>query len=491
MMSQDNFIIKIMFVCEIIFYLVFHLIMKPKSNDLSRKRQKICRDYQHISHDPLTHRHQLLKRIIDRIQKKCEVEGKEFRDEFDSFLRGWFDVIPNKSEKDPVSLDKKSEMSFSFLDSVDRQSVEIFFSWAFFDKHWHHLEQWEIDEISVMFKMLEKYGITFQMEKDMSLRDCTFIPRCMTLEKCNSIHRPLAFYFFFGWIRMVGYLILLMFGYRRYSIQCESGNHMTYWFRDWFRDSGEISKHHNDETILFHHGISPGGLATYIPLIIYCLNQTNRSVLIPETHSITYSLSFHALEEEEMVDAVQNALRRHKKLKNGLYIVSHSFGTFQSTWILKAKEIRPLIRKVVLIDPVSILLSFPDVLSNFLYSDRNKKDRMNWIQRLNITMVRLLASSELFIEDYLRRKFAWFNSELWLEDIPCDAHIFLAEDDVILNACKIQREIDRHLVGSARKSIFYTVWNNIRHAEVLFKPRLLNEVKQALLETSTERRKRD
>ena len=484
MMSQDN-LIKIMFVCEIIFYLVFHFIMKPKSNDLSRKSPKICRDYQHISHDPLTHRHQLLKRILDRIQKNCEVEGKEFRDEFDIFMRGWFDVIPNKSNKNLVSREK-SEMPFSFLDSVDRQSVEIFFSWAFFDKQWYHLETWEIKEIAVMFKMLENRGITFQREKDMPSRDFTFIPRCMTLEKSNSIHRPLAFYFFLGWIRILGYLILLMFGYRRYTIQCESGNHMTY----WFRDSRDISKHQTDETILFQHGISPGGLANYIPFIVYCLNQINRSVLIPETHSITCSLSFHALDEEEMVDAVQKALRRHKKLKNGLYIVSHSFGTFQSTWILKAKEIRPLIRKVVLIDPVSILLSFPDVLSNFLYSNRNKKDRMNWKQRLNMEMVRLLASSELFIEDYLRRKFAWFNSELWLEDIPCDTHIFLAEDDVILNACKIQRELDRHLVGSARKSIFYTVWNNIRHAEVLFKPRLLNQVKQAL-ETSTERRKRD
>merc|ERR1719420_2363273 len=50
------------------------------------------------------------------------------------------------------------------------------------------------------------------------------------------------------------------------------------------------------------------------------------------------------------------------------------------------------------------------------------------------------------MEWYIRRKFEWYNSELWLDDIPpdCQVLICLAGKDFIVNPTKIREEVESY-----------------------------------------------
>ena len=125
---------------------------------------------------------------------------------------------------------------------------------------------------------------------------------------------------------------------------------------------------------------------------------------------------------------------------------------------------------MVLLDPVTILLSEPDVMTNFLYANE-------------ISKIRMVASSELFTEYYLRRHFAWYNSEIWLEDInekDCKLLVCLAEKDEIINARKVKQEVQRHSKG---KLLF---WEGAAHADCVTSPSKWRQVKQHMLEQELE-----
>ena len=51
--------------------------------------------------------------------------------------------------------------------------------------------------------------------------------------------------------------------------------------------------------------------------------------------------------------------------------MGHSFGSCNVTWAMRCPEIRMRARQIYLIDPVSVMLSEPDVMTNFLYAGRD------------------------------------------------------------------------------------------------------------------------
>jgi hypothetical protein len=124
----------------------------------------------------------------------------------------------------------------------------------------------------------------------------------------------------------------------------------------------------------------------------------------------------------------------------------------------------PNIKQVVLLDPITIILSKPDVMVNFLYPKGFDK-------------IRTMASSELFTEYYLRQHFAWYNSVLWLEDVNCDLLVCIPEQDEIINAGKTNQEIERH--ASKDQLIF---WKDVGHAACGALPAKWRQVKERMLE---------
>jgi hypothetical protein len=105
-----------------------------------------------------------------------------------------------------------------------------------------------------------------------------------------------------------------------------------------------------------------------------------------------------------------------------LWILPHYFVD-----VLHSSQAEARIHQVVLVDPVSILLSEPDVICNFFVRSQAppppKRSRYSKIG---------VVSNEIF------------NSELWLEDLPVKAKVLvcLSEQDQILPARKVQRKVE-------------------------------------------------
>jgi hypothetical protein len=128
----------------------------------------------------------------------------------------------------------------------------------------------------------------------------------------------------------------------------------------------------------------------------------------------------------------------------------------------------PTIQQVTLLDPVAIMLSEPDVMVNFLYAEELDK-------------IRMVASSELFTEYYLRRHFAWYNSELWLEDVVannCSVLVCLSEVDEIVNTPKVTQEMKRMKLHKENNLL---VWPKVGHAACVTALSMWKQIKERML----------
>ena len=117
------------------------------------------------------------------------------------------------------------------------------------------------------------------------------------------------------------------------------------------------------------------------------------------------------------------------------------------------------------------------------------------IRFMNETKIHLVASSELFIEHYLRRNFAWYNSELWLHDIPEDVKVVvaLAECDEIVNATKIEKELDWYNSKAARERpccrsdlVEKIIWRDVGHAHCVTNPKRWSDMHHAMRKIESE-----
>jgi pimeloyl-ACP methyl ester carboxylesterase len=277
----------------------------------------------------------------------------------------------------------------------------------------------------------------------------------------------------------------------------------------WFRPpttpslSNDDNRDHDQRRplpLLFFHGIAPGGFALYLPLVLFGFaTEKDRPVFIFENRSISCTIDFRPLTEDQTVDGVIECLERCGMQNSDVSLMGHSFGSCTIAWLVAAalsssgpessspstrkRPFRNSIRQIVLVDPVAILLSEPDVMVNFLYSNE-------------IDKIRIAASSELFTEMYLRRHFAWYNSELHLDDVSklqsteaggqhhdgdiSDRQMMivaLSEKDEIINATKVKQEIERH--GTDLTDLIY--WTGVGHGAAVPSPTRWKEVKDRML----------
>ncbi len=491
-------ILLIWVIVETIFFGIYLFYFRLRAADTSRKytTSQPFRDYNQQCH-PERRRHLLFKRILERLEATSVLEKKDFKNYLDRFLIRWFSIetdtgMCNRMENDkmPKAYKKNTDIA-----TINHEGMQEFLSWGFFDKFLHELENWEKEELNIMFGILEeKYGIIYPKKNNRLAAPCEIEfprlkPRRFTLEAGNPRHRPFISYAVIWILRQISYSLMRLMGYQRFYSSCgSSGKLLSYWFKP-----GKTNIHRiESRAILFFHGIAPGGLMGYLPFLRNCLNGKgieSSPIFLFENLPITYHLSFEALSEEETVHGVETALRAHGFSDRNCQLVlcGHSFGSFITTWLLKAENLVPMIQKLILLDPVSILLSNPDVVLNVLYNggeDCAGEENFQKIAKRHI--INLVASSELFIGNYLRRHFAWYNSELWIEDIPehVDVHIYLAENDAIINANEVRQELDRHHHkhrAGVKKSIQYKFWEGHAHGDCVVNPRLWIDVSHSFL----------
>ena len=457
-------------IAEVVFYFIFRLYLIPKAN----KRTQPTPYREPFGSSRVT----LLKWILHRILSDANCGGtKGVIDDrkkavLSTFLVSWFqEIVPpanylKKSSTVSSYDDCSSDASGSAADGgntganqklymtspcstswtipgLTKENLHIFLAWVLFGKEVDQMDDEDHVEMDACFKYLEE-------ELDISYDLVTpprYLPRRMSLEDVDPWHRPLVVYVSLGIVKMLAGLFLSLVGFR--FVQSKTG--LTGWLRQ-----GKDGM----TPLLFFHGIAPAGFSFYLPLVFQLID--NRPCLLVDNPNISCVVQFSAVSEDRTVQGVKELVDTYFGGDRKVTLVGHSFGSCPISWLL-ASEMKSRVRDVYLLDPVTILLSNSDVMVNFLYS------------KGSFSKIRMLASSELFTEYYLRRHFSWYNSELWLKDVTdIPITVGLAEDDEIVASEKVLAHCQQY------KNVDVIHWPSAGHAAVVMDPRKWEMVRERL-----------
>lgn len=340
----------------------------------------------------------LILKILD-CNDKLEIYDSQ------AFISGWFCGAP--------------------LRDIKLNNAIEFFAWAMYAKLSQNLSLDEMNELlQVLLIVKERLHLPLEDGYNPHVRHIH-----MTLEPFHYLHRPLFLYLLLHCKNIFTGIGLRAMGYKKYSFKT-----ISYWYRPTSTpssfsssssSSGTPHEHETHHPTIFFHGITTGW-APYALLIEYL--KDNRTVLLFNLDSIQMnSLNFYMPTPEFYCSCVRSVLDLHGIQRVNL--VGHSFGTITVGWF--AKYYPSYTAHLTLIDPVSLLLSQPNVAYNFLY--RSPVTLMQWLLYLG-------AASELTIAYALRRNFWWYRNQLWLEDLDptIGVHVSLAGRDEVCDSSVVR-----------------------------------------------------
>lgn len=468
---------------ELSFYACYRWVLLPRAQ-LPVNTRPTYRDY----NCPVEDRIKLFQRICHRLERQAQQEPhNDFRQQFSNFLLEWFrptngaqahnttkpppllravtssssstDVSGDEDNADYGDCNNNNNRQWT-IPGVKKAEMDDFFAWAFFEKETNLLEISERLGMQKMYDLLLRdYGLKFEPGRGSLVEG-----RRLTLDEIQSVHRPLIVYIILHFLERVGNVLLRLFGFQRYS--AKSG--LVYWHRTGLESEKRLP-------LLFFHGVAPAGKTFYLPMCLLGLGDRQRNLYLFENRSISSTdITFDVLSEDDTVAGVEEALRRHGDDARSLSLCGHSFGSCAMTWLLHS-SLRDNIHQFVLMDPVTILLSEANVMVNFLYARNEVSTNIANHYLAGIQYV----GSELFTEYYLRRNFSWYNAELWLDDLPKSAHVLvcLCEEDQILSAPNVKREIESH--GMDNLDLIYL--KGVDHADCILNPKSWPQLRTAML----------
>ncbi|CAB9496361.1 expressed unknown protein [Seminavis robusta] len=358
-------------------------------------------------------------------------------------------------DTDDDEVDDNASIHAEYTVTVLRKDdVDDFMAWGFFGKFVSTLEEWEREEMENCYQVLEEmHGIRFQPGRSPHYK----LKYLLSLEDCVAMHRPLIFYLQVFLVKWFAGLLFRLAGFSRHV--AESG------VICWYKPAADDDYSKNLLPLCFFHGVGPGGHALYTLMVLLGLNRTGRAIFLFENHSVTCSLNFKALTDNEIVDGVREMIDRFCGPDRPISLMGHSFGSSALTWILHS-DLKPRIRQMVILEPVSLMLSESDVIC---------------------TMAKPIfkAAIDLVLEHYIRRQYPWYNSELWLEDIPDDVHVIigLAGRDGLIPTPKITQEIEAFCAVNPKvaKNMDFIYWKNNLHGLCLVLPWCWKDINDAML----------
>jgi len=340
------------------------------------------------------------------------------------------------------------------IEELGKDDVEHLYAWAAFGKHLVDLSQAEKEDLDKIFTGgKQRFGLYFRPGSTHK-----YFAKQVGLENVQAKHRPLILYLLVLFVWIFAAFFLLIKGF--YPFRSQSGQ--TGWFRP---ARGRTGTNPQQLPMVFFHGIAPAGVTGYIAFVLKGLAQDGRAVFLFENPAIAMSLfaGFSPLTQEETVQGVQEIVDRFVGSETDIAVVGHSFGTVPVTWLLHCDSMRNRIKQAVMLDPITILLTMCEVMNTFLYNPDS--------------LAVQLMSPEIHMQNYLRRYFPFYNSDLDMRDVvqDCSVLVCLSERDDIVPAFNIRRAVELHLPERPNDKLIF--WEDSQHGQCVVQEQKWNDIK--------------
>jgi len=272
--------------------------------------------------------------------------------------------------------------------------------------------------------------------------------RCMRymIDPVVASFRPLLVYLSVMMLTSFTGIVLRWMGFQRYT----SLHGVKYWYKETESSETATPLLDSSKSMVFFHGVGCG-LTPYLPTIAQLKHE--RQFLF-ESPWVSYNPWVLPVPSRLFVDAVEMAMKIHGAQK--ATVVGHSFGSVQATWLLRQKP--ELVHRMVLVDPVAILLCLPDVCKNFLY--RNPTTLFG-------KLFDYLGSHEFGISRTFRRHLVSWESVLFPDKIPPNSNVMLSELDHIVPSMSLYNALRE---PSVTKKVTTHLVERMPHGMLLFFP---------------------
>lgn len=282
---------------------------------------------------------------------------------------------------------------------------------------------------------------------------------------CTTIrHKPLLFYAFIGAIECTSGLLY----YRRYGFQRRYYNGISYWVRPGIK--GKERK--EGIPVLFFHGICTGW--TYYASFVQTVLDKDQTVLLIDYKWVQMNwISLQGPDVQTYLKCVHEIVQQYNG-ETQVTVMGHSYGTFLAG--AYARMYPDTVKQLVLIDPIAISLIFPEATYNLLY-----KPVTSW----HDVLLEYFVRGDPSIHHCLNRHFTWYNSCLFLEDVPpsIEVVLFIGEKDAMIPLAPIQElvQIDNEHVSHATKDrTRIVVMPDIDHGQAIMEMDALKLMRNAM-----------
>ena len=464
-------------IVEIFFYLYLRYIVAPRLNQYTVPPRAGNYAWNHFL------------KTLDVLDNLLEIYP------FESFISGWFDKCK--------------------FEDIRKGNAREFLIWCMYNEEMATANESQKDAAnSVLENLIDRYGTNIKEGYNPNIKANRY-----TKDKVEYIHRPLLFYLWITVIQLFGHFLLQLSGFVRHEI-----HGIAYWhktngsndvqngrkynrFKKDIVDNYETPRDQKKKDmeanklpslpLLFFHGISPG-LNMYL-FFLYMISR-NREVILVEVPHICMNLGFRAKSCMDVVKVVETITKRHNIPY--LAVAGHSFGSLCASWVVR--HLPDITAQLILLDPVCILLTFPDVAYNFLY--RKPSTLMEWI-------LYLFGSKEITIQHALRRHFWWYEGSLFLDEVECPIFLGLGGKDEIVPSPAVKYYVDKYLeensgvppnelnfnnkstmtkkdtdntknnnVSYMRRRVRYHYWPKNSHGDILFLVHYMKKLDHAIRE---------
>ncbi|TIA95779.1 hypothetical protein E3P96_03759 [Wallemia ichthyophaga] len=372
--------------------------------------------------------------------------------------------LPNLPYDDPKAFDFREKVRtwFSMAEwgAITHTDMLTWLSWSMLGVPLSHRNVPFLEECARLVE--RRTGHAFPLERTPGLPRPTIIR--LNIDPVRTRHRPLAFYIL---LAAAHYLTIALLRWRYHAgVWIERG--VEYVVREGRvsvdkkdedgggRNDAEINS--NETPITLMHGLG-FGLPHYARTFAYLADKfPQRTVVMPlnpSTSMRVFSARYlRPITREEASEGLNGVLRRVGATSTD--IVSHSFGTIAHTHILK--DAPGLVRKSVLLDPVTFCLWEGDLCYRFLY-------------RVPQTAMELLmhyfVATETGLANTLQRSFSWSCNLLWPHELERSAtKIFLGGEDAVFDSARVYAYLKRHGLQDGRSLHFL---DGYRHGECLLR----------------------